>query len=298
MNKVIFFILTAAAFVFSSCSSMPKDEKTQLVNSEKAQSALQLERGNNEYRWNNYESALTLYHKALESASMVDWQEGIIRSLIQISRTLDQMGRIQEAQSYLNASRELLPGTESRELSVLVLNRESEGFLYQKNYDHALTKINEAVSAGKDLETKESGETWRIKAAILKKMGRYQEAMTAIENAIVIDEKGFFLAELASDYYIKGSLLSVMDHFESSVEFMEKALEKDKFIENSAGIAMDLFGLARIYDKNGQNELASLYYKRLYLLYHYANDGTVPESLLENWEFRSDSTEFHSILRE
>ncbi len=275
---------------------MPKDEKAQLVTTGRTQSALQLERGNNEYRWNNYESALNLYNKALASASAVDWQEGIIRSFVQISRTLDQLNRPDEAFTYVELASQLLEGLDSPVLQVLVINRRSEWSLFQENMEEALSIIETAIEEGEKISTEEAGESWRIKAAILKRMDQFYLALEAVEEAEQIDSKGPYLAELASDYYIKGSLHSVMGNYPEAVKNMEKALEKDKFIENSAGIALDLFGLSRIYEKSGDIEMSQLYLKRLYLVNLYANPGTVPEKLLQNENSQPELTEWTSLF--
>ena len=290
-------LLTIGLIILSGCSSMPKDEKAQLVNTGRTQSALQLERGNNEYRWNNYASALNLYHKALASASAVDWQEGIIRCFVQISRTLDQMNRSEDAFQYIKMAYQLLEGMDCPVLQILVINRHSEWSLFQENPDEALSLIESAIKVGEKIISEEAGESWRIKAAVLKKMDRFDLALEAIQQAEQIDSKGPYLAELASDYYIMGSLFSVMENYTDAVKYMQKALEKDKFIENSAGIALDLYGLSRIYNKNGAKEMSVLYLKRLFLVYHYANRGTVPENLLNITDEQSDLTEWRSILR-
>jgi hypothetical protein len=281
MKKNIYF-WGVFFFLITGCSSMPKDERSQYVGTAREQSALQLDRGNNEYRWNNYVSALTFYKKALREASSVDWQEGIVRSMVQISRTLDQLGHKDDALKYANTARDFQKDTTSRELDVLTLNRLAEWHFLQNEIQQALTLLDDAIAAGKGLESQEAGETWRVKAAIHKKQSHYSEALSAIDTAVELDNKGFFLGELASDYYIKSSILSLSGEYKEAVESMEQALEKDKFIENSAGIAMDLFGLGKIHEKFGNSEKALIYYKRLYLVYLGTENGTVPGFLLDS----------------
>ena len=283
MNKKNLLILLTG-MIFISCSSMPKGEKSQFVQAVRTKSALQLEQGNNEYRWNNYQSALGLYSKAMGSASSVDWQEGVIRSMVQISRTLDQLKRTEEARQYALTASAFKEASESQVLRVLTLNRLAEWEFFNGSSSEALEIIGRAIIAGKGLEREEAGETWRIKAALHKKEKEYPLALEAISRAVSIDKKGAFLAELASDYYIQASIYSLSDKYTEAVATMEKALLKDKFIENSAGIAMDLYGLAKIHEKNGKNEIALEYYKRLYLVYRGSNKGTVPEFLLNSLE--------------
>ena len=287
--SIIYLILT---ILFISCSSMPKDEKVQNVTATRSLGALHIERGNNEYRWNNYDSALALYSKALTLSSSVDWEEGVIRSMVQISRTLDQLGETEKALIYAETAAAFMEARELDALRVLTLNRKAEWYFYQDKTTEAFKFLEESIKAGKDLETEEIGESWRIKAAILKKKKDYGMALEAIEEAVAIDKKGFFLGELASDYYIRASILSLSGKYSEAIESMELALEKDKFIENSAGIAMDLYGLGKIHNKNGNSEMALDYFKRLYLVYKGANDGTVPEFLIESLKDLSTETDW------
>ena len=291
MKKTVYTVLITL-FIFSGCSSMPKGEKVQYVNSVSSQSAIQLERGNNEYRWNNYKSALNLYSKALTLASSVDWQEGIIRSIVQISRTLDQLNRGEDSRIYAETAREFQMTAGSAALDVLTLNRLGEWTFFKGDSQAALSLISKALAAGQSLESEEIGETWRIKAVIHKKEKDYSSALQAIDEALKIDEDGAFLGELASDYYIRSSILSLMNHLDEAIESMEIALVKDKFIENSAGIAMDLFGLGKIYEKKGDSEKAFIYYKRLYLVYSGTNNRTVPDNLMNSINNRIKNEEW------
>ncbi len=287
--SIIYLFLT---LVFISCSSMPKDEKVQNVTATRSLGALHIERGNNEYRWNNYDSALSLYSKALTLSSSVDWEEGIVRSMVQISRTMDQLGETEKSLIYAETAAAFRIAQESETLRVLTLNRQAEWYFYQNNTAEALKFLNESIKVGKNIKSEEIGESWRINAAIHKKKKDYDTALTAIEEAVEIDRKGLFLGELASDYYIRASILSLSGKYSEAIESMEQALEKDKFIENSAGIAMDLYGLGQIHKKNGDSEIALDYFKRLYLVYKGANDGTVPEFLIESLNDLSIETDW------
>ncbi|OQY33782.1 MAG: hypothetical protein B6241_06940 [Spirochaetaceae bacterium 4572_59] len=278
MKKILIFL--TFTILLSSCSSMPKDEQDLTVSIIKTKSAMQLERGNNEYRWNNYDSALALYSKALSSSSSVDWQPGVIRSLVQISRTLDQLKQAEKSRQYALAARGFRESIENKALNILTQNRIAEWYYFQDDINKSLTLIDQAILQGKNLESEEAGETWRIKASILKKKENYEAALSAIDEAVNLDKKGLFLGELASDYYIKSSLLSLSGKYPEAVVSMEAALEKDKFIENSSGIAMDLYGLGKIHEKNGNSDKALEYYNRLYLFYLGSNN-TIPDFLLD-----------------
>lgn len=267
-------ILILSVFLILSCSSMPKGENPDAVNVKKEQAALYLSRGHNEYGWNNYESSIKLYNKAFSLSSSVDWEEGMVRSLVHMSRSIDRTADNKQSQLYLDAARELLPVSEEVTLSILVGNRESEWLLFHKGPEKALEKCNEVISALGSEKSEEAGETWRLKAAIHKKMKNYDAALEAIEQAVALDSKQQYIAELASDHYIKASILSLSGREVEGINSMLQALHYDKFIENTAGIAQDLYALALIYEKMGKKEDANHFYQRSYLVY--TGDGRVP----------------------
>jgi len=284
MKKKITIILLTAVMALSGCSSIPKQERVVRVTTVRKQAAVLLERGHAEYRWDGYDSSLNQYRNAFLLASSVDWQEGIVRSLVHISRSLDRLGRTEEALAHVSAASELLEADSPAELRVLVLNRTAEWYFLQGNRKDAGTAVQQALTAGEGITSQETGETWRIKAALHKRAGEYDQALAAVESAAALDEKGGFIAELASDYYIRASVLSLTGDSEGAAASMMQALEKDKFIENTPGIAQDLYGLGRIYEKAGDSDNAVLYFKRAYLVYKGSGKGTVPEKITESLE--------------
>lgn len=283
-------VLSAAAVIFfTSCSSMPKGERLAAVNTKKEQAAVYLRRGHNEYGWSHYDSSIELYNNAFILSSSVDWEEGMIRALIHLSRSADKTAKSEIAIDFLNAARELLPDTDSQALKVLVGNRESEWMLFHKSPEEALEKCREVLTyAGSD-KTEEHGETWRLKASIHKKMAQYEEALEAIDKAIALDDSQHYIAELASDYYIKASILSLSGREEDGINSMLQALQYDKFIENTPGIAQDLYGLALIYEKMGNIEKANHYFQRTYLVYAAEGQQNIPAALTDKLKNDSDA---------
>ena len=229
--KIRLTLLFTLIMLLSSCSSMPKGERLQAVNAQKDQAVLYLQRGNNEYTWNNFDSALHQYQNAFTHASSVDWIDGMVRSLVQMSRSSDRIKAYTTARVYLDQAADLIEDSESRELALLVVNRETEWLLFNDSPASALRLNDQVITGIKDIRAEEAGEAWRIRGAVLKTMKEYDNALQAIDNALEIDKKGNFISELASDYYIQASVLSLSGREVEAIDSMSRALEKDKFIE-------------------------------------------------------------------
>ena len=280
MKRVI-LILAVPVILITSCSSIPKKDRVTAVNAQKEKASLFLDRGHNEYRWGSFPSAAHLYYSAFTSASAVDWQEGMIRSLIHLSRTYDRLGEAEFSDMLISKSSELLDGNSSLEIRTMIANRKTEWLLFNATEEEALTLNDKTIQDSANLETEEAGETWRIRASIQKSVKKYDQALDAVLKALSIDQKGNFISETASDYYIMSSIHSLNGNFQKAVDSMIAALDKDKFIENTPAIAQDLFGLGLIYEKYGDSDKANRYFNRSYLVYKGMNRDSVPNNLLE-----------------
>jgi len=283
MKKYMLMLFIPLVMV-SGCSSIPKKERVTPVIAQKEKASLSLDRGHNEYRWNSFDSALHLYGNAFTAASAVDWQEGMIRSLIHMSRTYDRLGDSQSSRLYLDRASGLLDADTAPELLVMVSNRKTEWFFFNATPEEALKQNDLSLTQAGGLDSEEAGEAWRIRASIFKTMKNYDQAMDAVLKALEIDEKRNFIPETASDYYIMSSLYSLQGNYGSAVDSMESALAKDKYIENTPAIAQDLYALGLIYEKAGDRENAARYYARSFLVYTAADRNTVPSALLQKME--------------
>ncbi|MDC7235712.1 MAG: hypothetical protein PQJ58_20985, partial [Spirochaetales bacterium] len=231
-----------------------------------------------------FDSAAGLYTNAFRISSSVDWTEGMVRSLVHLSRCSDRTGDSSTSRDYLKAAEELLFASDDPVLDVLVGNREVEWLLFNESAGSALEKCISVSQNHGSVSSSEAGETWRLMAAIYKKKGDYDSALVNIEKAVSHDDKYHYLAELASDYYIKSSIQSLSGNEADAVNSMLQALHYDKFIENTAAITQDLYALGLIYEKMGDSEMAIHYFQRTYLVYTGSGKTSVPEILQKKLE--------------
>jgi len=296
MKKRLLFLFIPLLLI-TGCSSIPKKARITPVIVQKEKASLYLDRGHNEYRWDNFPSALHMYSSAFSTASTVDWQDGMIRALVHLSRTNDRMKKAELSKEYLDRASDLMMNNNSVELSALIMNRKTEWLLFNDTPEAALKENDSTLEYIKSLTSEDAGETWRIRASILKSMKSYDLALESINKALDLDVKGNFVSETASDFYIKASVYSLKGDKARAVESMESALEKDKYIENTPGIAQDLYALGLIYEKTGDIENATHYFYRSYLVYSGYGKDRIPEKLLLKVKESSDNP-WHSVVDE
>ncbi len=274
-------ILTVMIILFlTSCSSLPKDTMDRGVMDKKEQAASVLEHGNSEYLWENHSSSANQYELAFRLSASVDWQEGMVRALIALSRSSDAMGEPENASVFLDRAFYILDEVDDRGLELSAANRQTEWLLFNASPDEALRESDRHIGAADKSPGREAGETWRIRAAILKRRGEYEGALKAADEALRLDEKKGFLREAASDHYIRASILSLSGKRDLAADEMLKALNLDKQIENTPAIAQDLYALGLIYDKSGDPRKAEHYFRRSVLVYESSGGLNIPEGLL------------------
>ena len=256
---------------------MPKGDSG--VKDKKEQAAALLERGNSEYLWEDMESSIHQYENAFRLSASVDWQEGMIRSLIAISRSSDAMGMGEQSKLSLQRAEYLLSENTDTALLLSAANRRTEWLLFNSSPAEALRESNGLIASADKSPGREAGEAWRIRAAILKRQREYVRALESADHALALDKKRGYLRESASDHYIRSSILSLSGKADQAAEAMHSALALDKQIENTPGIAQDLYALGLIYEKAGNDKKAEYYFRRAALVYEAAGFLTLPEGL-------------------
>jgi len=284
--------------LITGCSSIPKKNRVIPINVQKEKASLYLDRGHNEYRWDNFESAIHLYGKAFSIASSVDWLDGMTRSLIHLSRSYDRLGQSELSHEFLERAEDILNNVNSELLTAIVMNRKTEWLLFNDSPQSALKNNDQTIKETENLTGEDAGEVWRIRATILKAMKSYEPALEALTKALNLDEKGNFISETASDYYIMASIYSLIGNKEKAVDSMKSALEKDKYIENTPAIAQDLYAMGLIYEKVGDNKNAFLYYDRSYLVYKSFGKDSVPDKLIRKFEGSEETNPWPSVFNE
>ena len=99
-----------------------------------------------------------------------------------------------------------------------------------------------------------------------KNLGDLAKAREDLEKSLAINLAHKLAEETAADYYMLASLDSKQGNLDSAMKNAELALATDKKIENSIGIAMDLYALGVISSKRKDMAAAYDYFQRSYLV--------------------------------
>ncbi len=107
------------------------------------------------------------------------------------------------------------------------------------------TEVARLVLDSAQLTQTDRGKAYIILGSALQHQGKFQEAMTAYENAIqILKGRDESVADYASALSLLGSLLRDMRQFDAAAQMELHALQVDRQIDNHEGIAVDCASLA------------------------------------------------------
>jgi tetratricopeptide (TPR) repeat protein len=158
------------------------------------------------------------------------------------------------------------PGKES----LFFATSDSLGQLYLEkgNPRKAISQLEEARSITEGKLTAEQGAILNHDlGTAYKNTGDLDRAKELFEKSLAVNLAGNLVEEAASDHYMIASVHSKQGDYAAADASLQLALQMDKKIENSLGIAKDLNALGLVAAKRMDDKAALDYFKRAYLVY-------------------------------
>jgi tetratricopeptide (TPR) repeat protein len=261
-------LLAAALAVLASaaCSSAPP--ASDVVNQTKERAAAATAAGNRYFHEGRYEIALIFFRQALQENTSIDNDAGMVLSSNSIARVYMATGKTDAAERILKEvlPQALKPGNEV--LCYVTCDNLGQLYLRKEDPERAIESFTRALSLPQ-------GKLTPAQTAVLshdlgtayKSSGDYSRAMELFGKSLAINLAGKLHEEAAADYYMMASLHSKQEDYAKAEEDLVLALEQDKLIENSPGIAKDLYALGLVAGKRSDAEAAYGYFRRSFLVY-------------------------------
>jgi tetratricopeptide (TPR) repeat protein len=257
--------LAAAAVIATSCSTAPRQADS--VSTMKRQAAQDAAYGDSYYRQGKYALATQFLTLALNEYTSVDDVQGVISVYNALGKAAMATGDLDAAEALLLKARENAKGVSEPLLFVTTINL-GELYLAKKDAQQAFMTLSYAQ--GMALKTRTRAQTavlFHDLGTAAKNLGNSAKALEFYGKSLEINLSQKLFAEAASDYYMMASVHSVEGRGGEALELGRKALELDKQVENSPGIAADLYALGLIAAKAGDVAAAFDWFQRSYLVY-------------------------------
>ena len=261
-------VIVCLGLVFlGACSSAP--DPPQEVYDKHNQAARNLEAGNRYFREAQYNQALEFYQLALEASRAVDNAEGQVTALNSIGKTFFLAGEEEKAAAYYEQAQVLAEKSDSPVLILQCANNTGELYMRRGEISAAREIYRKALAAAESgaKGSPELAVLYHNMGACLREAGELSEARGFAEKAAAMNRDAKHFTELAANHYLLASIYFRENKLPEARENALAALDYDKRMENSLGIAQDLLALGSITEKAGAAAEAHDAYKRAFLAY-------------------------------
>ncbi len=257
-------LLALAVLLAVGCSSAPKrqDEVFELRN--RAAEAARF--GNDHYRRGDLEQAARFFALSLACNAAVDNRAGLAESYNSLGKVHLARGADEEASRAFGQALRIGQDIGDSAVVAKAQNNLGEAAFARGQFAAALELFVKA-GAGSALRDGDQAVVLHNQGAALRRLGRPAEAEPLLREALAINTREKVWDEAASNYYVLAALEADRGAFAKARELAALALESDRKVENSRGIAKDYVALGRIASRSGDAEAALEFFERAVLVY-------------------------------
>jgi tetratricopeptide (TPR) repeat protein len=226
----------------------------------------------------NYDKAVEFFNKALSKNISIDNLYGMIKNYADLGKVYILKKDFNKSLEHFSKAIKIIDEEKSFEESRdFVLNGIGEAYYLEKDYAKAKEYFTDAKKITKNSETE------AIILLNLAKVDRIEERYDAALEKLLSAERLFDSLRkarklsneknLSLTVYSVGQTYSKKNNYQKAFEYIKKALDLDKMIENSIGIADDYYALGMLEEKFGKKREDSLkYYERSRDIYKAMNN--------------------------
>ncbi|MCK4795770.1 MAG: tetratricopeptide repeat protein [Spirochaetes bacterium] len=251
------YIISLLLIILSSCLTNANYENNDIKNlaSDNTKTA-------NEFlRRYEYQKALEYFKEALDNNLMVDNLPGVIKNYADIGRVYILINDFDLSLEYFNTALELTSEDKNLEMEkAYVLNGIGEVYYYLKEYKISKKFFKKALKIESSLNnTENQALIMQNIAKIERSKGKYDKALNQFISSARLLEIPFKwgnlenIKNLSLTYYSIGQTYSKLENYSKAIEYIKKALNIDRMIENASGIADDYYALGVLAEKSNMS---------------------------------------------
>jgi len=276
MKKII---LLFGLIALVACSSLPK--YVDLQSTKDANDAMK--RAQNAEADSYYEQAQLLFEKAFDLYTSVDNLKGVIISGLAVARQYYYLDNMEQYDAwYMKMS--VIAHNNAQDFIPLLYLLQMEVAFDKEEYGRVITLSLAVETSQKEMQTELL--SYRL-LALLKTGQTYQKEFEKIKHNIP-GLRSMFKKNKLDDpkivsyaAYTLGYALSKQKQWEKSLEFFKVAHQYDQLIENTSGLADDVFAAGVAYENLGDTEMALSCFIRAKDMYDIINNEAM-SSATEN----------------
>lgn len=263
MKRLIstFTLIIITILTLSSCSSLPGKKEIRTLDV-RNKAAVYLKEGIFQFNAGRYAQALDLFDLALQLNRSLDNEQGIVLTLNSIGKTMLALNRNEEAIEIYTKALDIAKRLNDELLIMRTKGNIAAYYIKGNEIEKAYEILEAELNKIDSVKNEESAFLAHTMSLVLRKKNEYESALTYLNRSLAYNIKNDAFKALASDYYMMASIHSLQKRYEEAFAFALDALNYDKMIEYSRGIADDLEALSLISGKLGNESDSDMYRQR------------------------------------
>ena len=255
-----------AGLTLAACSSAPPAPDG--VQDRKNRAADYLKFGRQAFQEAQYDQALSFYQIAVDLDTAVDSEAGMAAAWNSVATAQTALGKIDDARTSLNLAETYASLSGDRVLVLQVAANLVQADLGAGDTAAARQRLTKLQPFPGTAEGAALEHAW---GTLLKDEGHPTEALAAFDRALAINQSLGLRQEMASNRFMKASVLAKQGQEAAARTELEAALSLDKLMENTVGIGQDWRALGTLAVRRGENQAGYDAYVRAARLFEAAH---------------------------
>jgi tetratricopeptide (TPR) repeat protein len=230
-----------STLLFAACSSAPPAPDG--VQDRKNRAADYLKFGQQSFQAAQYDQALSFYQIALDLDTAVDHEAGMAAAWNSVAMAQTALGKTEEARTSLTQAEAMAKLAGDRTLILQVEVNLVQADLSDGNNEGARRRL---VSLQPFPETVEGAALEHASGLLEKNLDHPAQALAAFDKALAVNQKLGLKQEMASNHFMKASVLGRQGNWKGARAELETALTLDRLMENTMGIGQDWRALGTV----------------------------------------------------
>lgn len=268
-----FLLIISFAVLSLACSSAPPP--VTAVAARKNMAADNLKYGNIAYDQADYEKALQFFIMALENNTVADFEEGMVKCYHSIAKTFLALGKLDESRRALENANRILAMMDSQDLEAQHLFHLANLALEDNRIANAEELINQALQINQNTDNRAQ------RAVLLHGLGMVKRAagLKPLNKELLLGSIEYFqqarklnedlnaFTELAANHYMEGMVWLSLNELPKAEDSLTKALDYDRKMESSMGIALDHRALGQLASLRNDWNRSAAHHLRSYRIF-------------------------------
>lgn len=268
--------LVLAAVLCTACSSAPPVPEG--VHDRKNRAADYLKFGRQAFQEAQYDQALSFYLIAVDLNTAVDYTAGMAASWNSVATAQAALGKHAEVRAALSQAEALAALSGDKALILQVAVNAAQAELTSGDTAGARKRLE---SLKPYPATAEGAALDHALGTLEKEEEHFPEALAAFERALAVNSSLKLKQEAASNRFMKASVLGKLGRWDEAQAELTAALDLDRMMENTAGIGQDLRALGTVALRRDKPQEAIDYYLRASRLFQAAGLSEEQKKTLE-----------------